>query len=327
MPHLRRKFRERQGGRKALRRTRYCDAVCLLKCQTAGQGCLTRSCPRYDRHTARRRVSGTPLDLSLASPGCWIARSRSGDDGCECGAFAESTSGQLHGPVIIAMITVRMVQPTVYEIVDMVTMRHLFMSTVWTVYMRAVDFRRAVYGIAGVDRDDMFVNVILVHMVKMAVVKIIHMAVMANRGVPAFQAMLMSVIGMMLLGAGRHDRVLPSSVTCRDHWSLFLSSLVARYGGHHNPVQRLQAVVIAPLDRSTWLSQIQLLLGAYSGEPIAMRLLPDELPLISINWAQARMSPWCGPNHPCRAIEASADYAISALGGFCCRCRLQRNRH
>jgi hypothetical protein len=28
---------------------------------------------------------------------------------------------------------VRMVQPTVYEIVDMVTVRHLFMSAVWTV--------------------------------------------------------------------------------------------------------------------------------------------------------------------------------------------------
>jgi hypothetical protein len=35
--------------------------------------------------------------------------------------------------VIIAVITVRMVQPTVYEIVDMVTVRHLFMSAVWTV--------------------------------------------------------------------------------------------------------------------------------------------------------------------------------------------------
>jgi hypothetical protein len=31
------------------------------------------------------------------------------------------------------MITVRMVQPAVYEIVDMVTMRHRFMSAVWTV--------------------------------------------------------------------------------------------------------------------------------------------------------------------------------------------------
>jgi hypothetical protein len=31
------------------------------------------------------------------------------------------------------MITVRMVQPAFYEIVDMVTMRHLFMSAAWTV--------------------------------------------------------------------------------------------------------------------------------------------------------------------------------------------------
>jgi hypothetical protein len=56
----------------------------------------------------------------------------------------------------------------------------------------------------------MFVHVIFVHMVEMTVVKIIHMAVMANRGVPAVRAMLMSVIGMMLLSAGRHDCVLSS---------------------------------------------------------------------------------------------------------------------
>jgi hypothetical protein len=48
-------------------------------------------------------------------------------------AASVSASGQLHGPVIVAMITMRMVQPAVYEIVDVVTMRHLFMSAVWTV--------------------------------------------------------------------------------------------------------------------------------------------------------------------------------------------------
>jgi hypothetical protein len=125
------------------------------------------------------------------------------------------------------MITVWMVQPAVYEIVDMVTMRHLFMSAVWTVHVWAVDFRRAVHGICGVDRDDMFIHVILVHMVKMAVVKIIHMAVMANGGVPAIQAMLMSVIGMMLLGAGGHDCVLSSFKNLSGPWSLFLCSLLA----------------------------------------------------------------------------------------------------
>jgi hypothetical protein len=35
--------------------------------------------------------------------------------------------------MIIAVITVRMVQPAVHEIVEMVTMRHHLMSAVWTV--------------------------------------------------------------------------------------------------------------------------------------------------------------------------------------------------
>ena len=78
------------------------------------------------------------------------------------------------------------------------------MSTVWTVHVWAGDLRRAPHGICGVDRDDMFVHVILVHMVEMAVVKIIHVAVMANRGVPAFRAMLMSVVGVVFLGACGH---------------------------------------------------------------------------------------------------------------------------
>ena len=102
------------------------------------------------------------------------------------------------------MITVRMVQPAVYKIIDMVTMRHRFMSAVWTVRVRAVDLRRAFHGICCGDRKDMFVHVILVHMMEMAVVKIIHMAVMANRGVPAFRAMVMSVVGVMFLGACSH---------------------------------------------------------------------------------------------------------------------------
>jgi hypothetical protein len=40
----------------------------------------------------------------------------------------------------------------------------------------------------GVDRDDMFVDMILMHVMKMAIVQIVHMAVMANRGVPAVRA-------------------------------------------------------------------------------------------------------------------------------------------
>ena len=38
--------------------------------------------------------------------------------------------------MIIAMIAVRMVQATVYKIVDVVTMRHRFVSANWTVLLR-----------------------------------------------------------------------------------------------------------------------------------------------------------------------------------------------
>jgi hypothetical protein len=51
----------------------------------------------------------------------------------------------------------------------------------------------------------MFVDVILMRMVEMAVVKIVHMAFVADRYVPTIRAMLMGVVGMMLRGASGHD--------------------------------------------------------------------------------------------------------------------------
>jgi hypothetical protein len=62
-----------------------------------------------------------------------------------------------------------------------------------------------VHGICGVDCDDMFVDMILVRMVLMAIVKVVHMAVVPNRGVPTVWAMPMGVVGMVLLSASGHD--------------------------------------------------------------------------------------------------------------------------
>jgi hypothetical protein len=107
--------------------------------------------------------------------------------------------------VIVAVITMRKMQPAADEVIDMVTMRYRFVSTVWAVVVRAAGFRCAADGIRCVDRDDMLVDVILMHMVKMAVVKIVHMAVMANGGVSAVRAMLVGMVGVVLLGAGGHD--------------------------------------------------------------------------------------------------------------------------
>jgi hypothetical protein len=109
------------------------------------------------------------------------------------------------------MIAVRMVQPTVYKIVDMVTMRHRFVPAIWTVCVRAMDFRCALHGICGVDRDGVLIHVILVHVVEMAIMKVIHMAVMANRSVSAILTVLMSVVGVLFLGACSHCLLLASA--------------------------------------------------------------------------------------------------------------------
>jgi hypothetical protein len=104
---------------------------------------------------------------------------------------------QLQGPVIIAMIAVRMMQPAVHEIVNMIAMRDLLMAAAWTMYVRAVQFGRALCGISCAHRDDMFVDVTLVHMVEMAVMEIIDVPIMSDCGVPAIRAMLVSVVGVV----------------------------------------------------------------------------------------------------------------------------------
>ena len=112
------------------------------------------------------------------------------------------------------MIPVRMMQSAVYKIVDMVTMRHGLMSAVWTVGVWTVDLRRALGGICCVHPDDMFVDVILVHMVQMAVVKIIHVAIVANRGVPAIRTVPVSVVGMVFLRACGHRQCSLRALGC-----------------------------------------------------------------------------------------------------------------
>jgi hypothetical protein len=67
-----------------------------------------------------------------------------------------------------------------------------------------VDLRRALLRIFGGDPDGMLVHVIIVHMVEMAIVKIIHMVFMPDRGVPAIRAVPMRVVGVVFLGTCGH---------------------------------------------------------------------------------------------------------------------------
>jgi hypothetical protein len=113
--------------------------------------------------------------------------------------------------VIVAVVAVRMMQSSVHEVIDMIAMRNGLMSAIWPMLVCAVRFGRAAHRILLIDRQCMFVDVILVHVMQMTVVKIVHMTVMPDRGVAAVRAMLMGVIGVVLLVAGSHD-VTPSLI-------------------------------------------------------------------------------------------------------------------
>src|ERR1700757_2443580 len=99
----------------------------------------------------------------------------------------------------------RIMQPTVHEVIDVVAMRYCLMSAGRSMRVRAAYLRRAVHGICGTDRNNMFVDMVLVHMVEMAIMKVIYMAVMPNCSVPTARTVSMGVVGMMLLNASSHD--------------------------------------------------------------------------------------------------------------------------
>jgi hypothetical protein len=75
--------------------------------------------------------------------------------------------------------------------------------------VRTVRLRRALHGIDGTDADHMLINMIFMHVMEMAVVKVIDMAVVADGRVPTVGTMLVGMVGMMLFVAGGHS-VFPS---------------------------------------------------------------------------------------------------------------------
>jgi hypothetical protein len=107
--------------------------------------------------------------------------------------------------VIVAVIPVRMMEPSVHEVVDMVTMGHRFVPAGWAVLVCAACLRGTLHGVGCADGNDMFVDVILVHVVEVAIMEIIDVPLVADPGVSAVRAVVMGVIQMMPLCAGGHN--------------------------------------------------------------------------------------------------------------------------
>ena len=114
-------------------------------------------------------------------------------------------SGHLYRPMIVAMSTMGMVQPSIHEVIDVVAVRYGFVSARRAMLVRADRLRCALHGIDRVDCNGMLINVIPVRMMQMAIMKIIDMVVMSNRRMPTVGTMCVAMVAMMLLGAGSHS--------------------------------------------------------------------------------------------------------------------------
>jgi hypothetical protein len=106
--------------------------------------------------------------------------------------------------MVIAMAIMWVMQPAVHKVVDVITVRHLFMSAARTMRVRAPGFGRAAQRVGIAHLDNMFVDMISMHVMQMTVVQIIDMVLMVHSRVPTVGTMLMCVIRMMPLGAGGH---------------------------------------------------------------------------------------------------------------------------
>jgi hypothetical protein len=103
--------------------------------------------------------------------------------------------------VIVAVITVRMMQTIVDQIVDVVAVWHSLVPATRSVlvprFMALLGIRgRAAIGVLFIDGDLMLVHVVAVGIVQMPVVQIVRVTVMANRDVPAGGAVLVIMAWM-----------------------------------------------------------------------------------------------------------------------------------
>lgn len=99
--------------------------------------------------------------------------------------------------MIVAVVPVRVVQPTCYEVVRVIAVRHRFVAAARAVLMvrcvAGVESRRACLRVLRAHRDAMLVDVVPVRVVQMPVVEIIRMSIVRHHRVPTSIAVLVRV--------------------------------------------------------------------------------------------------------------------------------------
>jgi len=114
--------------------------------------------------------------------------------GAQCGRACF----RLQPAVIVAVIAMGMVQVAVYQVIDVIAVRHSFVAAALAVSMRlfvsgAVVRWCALVRIRGADLDAMVLDGGAVRMMQMAIVKIVRVAIVLHCYMAAVGAMLVAV--------------------------------------------------------------------------------------------------------------------------------------
>jgi hypothetical protein len=100
--------------------------------------------------------------------------------------------------VVVAVVAVRMVQVPVDQVIDMIAVRDRFVAAAGAVLMgfvmlSAIVAGRAIAGVGAVHFQPMFFDPALAYVMQVAVVQVVDMVVVLDRGMAAILAVLVSV--------------------------------------------------------------------------------------------------------------------------------------
>lgn len=133
----------------------------------------------------------------------------------------KTSLGQLDGAVVVAVVTMSVMQVAVDQVVDMIAVRHRFMTAVWAVLVRCIVSAAAVIGrtrcwVGCVDRQSMLVGMPVVGMMQVTIVQIVDMVTVLHGGMSAIGAVAVVVIfvGRAIVAVG-HDSFLGCCITRR----------------------------------------------------------------------------------------------------------------
>jgi hypothetical protein len=108
----------------------------------------------------------------------------------------------LHVAVMVAVTIMGVMQMAIDQVVHMIAVRHCFVSAVLAVLMSStvactIVTARAIRGIRRADLQSVLIDVALVDRVQVAIVEIVGVSVVDNRGMATGRVVLMCTVSMI----------------------------------------------------------------------------------------------------------------------------------